>query len=91
MLNVHAIVSQTIKAVTSHSLLKDKVNFHEIRSDLAIHADNIVSNVLVNLADNYPQASVAGVSPRIREVITELNRTGDEENDFIYTSQIKIS
>ena len=44
-----------------------------------------------NLADNYPQAPVAGGTPRMREVINDINRTEDEVNDFIYANDLKIS
>ena len=53
--------------------------------------DNILENVLINLADSYPQAPVVGGTPRMRDVIHEVNRVEDEENDFIFTSGIKIS
>jgi hypothetical protein len=61
-----------------------------VRNDLIIQVDNIVSNVLVNLADSYPQASPTGGTPRMREIITEVNRVDDEENDFIMANNIKI-
>jgi hypothetical protein len=46
---------------------------------------------LINLADSYPQAPPAGGTPRMREILTEVNRVDDDQNDFIYTSDIKIS
>lgn len=50
-----------------------------------------MSDVLVNLADNYPQAPAAGGTPRMRDVIMDLNRVEDEENDLIFANGIKIS
>ena len=44
--------------------------------------DNIVHNIMINLADSYPQAPASGGTPRMREVITEINRVDDPENDF---------
>lgn len=34
----------------------------------------MISNILVNLADLYPQAQATGGTPRMREVIAEMNR-----------------
>jgi hypothetical protein len=56
-----------------------------------IQVDNILQNILINLADMYPQAPPSGGTPRLREVITQVNRVDDAQNDFIYTSSIKIS
>ena len=47
-------------------------------------------NILINLADNFPQAPASGGTPRMRESINEINRTDDEENDLIWTCGIKI-
>ena len=45
----------------------------------------------MNLTDNYPIAPSTGGTPRMRDVINEVNRIDDEENDFIFTSGIKIN
>lgn len=37
-----------------------------------------MNDILVNLADNYPQASPSGGTPRMRETIIDLNRVEDE-------------
>jgi hypothetical protein len=50
----------------------------------------MISDILVNLADLYPQAQPTGGTPRMREVIAEINRVEDEENDLIYANNIKI-
>jgi hypothetical protein len=47
-----------------------------------LEADNLMNDILVNLADNYPQASVSGGTPQMREVITEVNRVEDGHNDY---------
>ena len=48
-------------------------------------------SILSNLADSYPQAPASGGTPRMRDVITDINRMDDEENDLIFTAGIKIS
>jgi hypothetical protein len=53
--------------------------------------DNMMGDILVNLADYYPQTSAAGQSPRMRDVITEVYRIDDEENDFIFANKLKIA
>ena len=53
--------------------------------------DNIVHNILINLADSYPQAPPSGGTPRMKEAITEVNRVDDPESDFIVNNNIKIS
>ena len=52
--------------------------------------DNILNNILINLADMYPQAPATGGSPRMKEAINEVNRVDDEENDLIYANKIKM-
>lgn len=49
-----------------------------------------MNDILVNLADNYPQAQASGGTPRMREVITEVNRVDDEQNDLIFANSLKI-
>ncbi len=53
-----------------------------LKQNLVLEADNLMNDILVNLADNYPQASVLGVTPQMREVITEVNRVEDGHNDY---------
>lgn len=53
--------------------------------------ENIYNNTLTNLADLYPQAQTSGGTPRMRDVIADVNRVQDEENDLIYANGIKIS
>ncbi len=56
-----------------------------------LEADNMMNDILINLADNYPQAPPSGGTPRMRDAILELNRVEDEENDLIFANGIKIS
>lgn len=58
--------------------------------NLTIEIDNILSDCLVNLADNYPQAPIEGGTPRIRDAIIDLNRMEEEKNDLIFANEIKI-
>jgi len=62
----------------------------ELKADLALEVDNILNNILLNLADCYPQAPISGGTPRMREAINPVNRGDDPQNDFIFTSGIKI-
>ena len=61
-----------------------------MKFDLIVETDNILQNILINLADSFPQAPASGGTIRMREVINEIDRTDDEENDFIMTMNIKI-
>ena len=49
-----------------------------------------MNDILANLADNYPQAPPSGGTPRMRDVVFELNRVEDEENDLIFANGIEI-
>jgi hypothetical protein len=91
MLNVHSIFRETVRTFEEHPLLKGKINFEEFINDFVMQVDNMLNNILINLADNYPQAPPSGGTLRMREVITEVNRNDDSKNDFIHTSGIKIS
>ena len=44
-----------------------------------------------NISDNYPVAPPAGGTQRMRQVINEVDRTDDEENDFIYANDLRVS
>jgi hypothetical protein len=90
MLNIHSVFRETIRGFQDNPILKEKVGAEELKSSLILHVDNILSNILINLADSYPQAPASGGTPRMREAINEVNRVDDEENDFIFTSGIKI-
>jgi hypothetical protein len=76
MLNVHSIFRQTVKALEQTETLKGK-NINELKDDLILKIDGFLNNILINLADSYPQAPISGGTPRMREVITEVNRVED--------------
>jgi len=50
-----------------------------------------MKNILVNLADYYPQAPITGGTLRMKEVIHEVSKMNDEANDLILSNDIKIS
>ena len=56
-----------------------------------MQVDNMVNNILLNTANNYPQAPPSGGTPRMRQVITDVNRSDNPDNDLIFSSGIKIS
>jgi hypothetical protein len=91
LLNIQSVFRETLKALSKNEALKGKVNVEQLRDDLILETDNILGNILTNLADHYPQAPASGGTSRMREAINEVNRVDDEKNDFIYTSGIKIS
>lgn len=43
-----------------------------------------------NLAAYYPQAPPAGNTAKMREVIVNVNREGDEAHDLIFNRKINI-
>jgi hypothetical protein len=66
--------------IQNNQLLKQKITdeqLQEIKYLLVREVENMISNVLINLADLYPQARASGSTPRMREVIDELNRLDD--------------
>ena len=67
-----------------------ELNKERIKEDLILEIDNIIQNILKNLADSYPQAPISGGTPKMRKIIVEVNRVDDPENDFIYRNKIPI-
>ena len=43
------------------------------------------------LSDYYPMAPATGGTPKMREVLSSINRAEDEEFDLIYAHKIKIT
>ncbi len=50
-----------------------------------------LAQIFCQLASHYPQAPAAGATARMREVIIDVNRAQDEQNNFIFSSNIKIA
>ena len=93
MLNINSIYQQTVKAIIENKQLKEMgnvENMEKIKLDLVMEVNNMVNNILLNTADNYPQAPASGGTPRMRDVITDVNRVENPDNDLIYNSGIKI-
>ena len=93
MLNINSIYQQTVKAIIENKQLKEMgnvENMEKIKLDLVMEVNNMVNNILLNTADNYPQAPASGGTPRMRDVITDVNRVDNPDNDLIYNSGIKI-
>ena len=86
MLNLHSIFRQVITAVENNQHLQKYVNIETLRNDLIIRIEDQINNILINIADCYPQAQASGGTPRMREVISDVNRSDAQENDFFYTS-----
>lgn len=53
--------------------------------------DEILKDILINLADHYPQAPSTGGNTRLKEAVMDINRADDEKHDFFITEGIKIS
>lgn len=90
ILNVHSIFKHTIHSVKEHPILKEVVKVDELKGNLIYQIDIILKNILINLADSYPQAPASGGTIRMREAIAEVNRADDDEYDLIYANNIKI-
>ena len=94
MLNIHSIHRKTIEAILSNEHLKEGKNIKDkerVREDLIMEVDNIVNNILINTADNYPQAPPSGGTPRMRDIITDVDRVDNPDNDLIFNSGIRLS
>ena len=50
-----------------------------------------MKNIVVNLADYYPQTPITGGTLKMKEVINEVNRVDDEANDLILSNDIQIA
>jgi len=49
----------------------------EIKTEMSTDCDFIVAKILKNLAALYPMAPSAGSTPRMREIIYDVNRRDD--------------
>jgi hypothetical protein len=92
LLNINSILRETLSAVNKNQLLQTLPleELKRLEYQLTVDADQMLGDVMVNLADYYPQAAAAGGTPRMRETITEVNRAEDEENDLIFANKINI-
>ena len=53
--------------------------------------DKELSEIFTELSAHYPQAPTTGATAKMREVIADVNRTQDEQNNLIFSSDIKIA
>lgn len=77
MLNIRSIFKKCITAIQTNTLLSDKFSeshLLEMRKQLAIEMDYMISDIFVNLADSYPQAPAAGGTVRMRDAILDIKR-----------------
>jgi hypothetical protein len=56
-----------------------------------VDVEIIIHNILINLADSFPQAAASGGTPRMRDAIIDISRVDDPQNDFLVANDIKIS
>ena len=66
MLNVHSIFKHTIEALNNNKVITTKTKIEDLKTNLIIEIDNILKNILINLADSYPQAPPSGGTIRMR-------------------------
>jgi hypothetical protein len=88
-LNLHSAYQRTVSALQHHSQTKDRVKEGEWAVFIS-ELDAILAHTLSNLADLYPMAAPSGGTLRMRNIINEVNRVDDEENDFIYCNKITV-
>lgn len=53
MLNTRSIMNRSLEAIFKCSRLKRKINHLQLRNDMLLHLEHILSNILINLADHY--------------------------------------
>jgi hypothetical protein len=78
LLNMQSIFRQLMRAIEASEALRIRLNLEELRGELTVELDSILSSIMINLSDSYPMAPPTGGTQRMREVINEVNRTDDE-------------
>ena len=66
MLNIHSIFKQIIKTIQTSKELTEHIDIKDLETKLVIDIDKILNNILINLADNYPQAPPTGGTLKMR-------------------------
>lgn len=66
MVNLESVFRNTIEAIDSSPILRENINLEELKDILIIEVDDILSDILTNLADSYPQAPASGGTPKMR-------------------------
>ena len=93
MTNLNAIFREAIQGLLQNEPLRKRIGdgMEALKDSLMKETDHLLHNILINLADSYPQATASGGTPRMRAVINDVNRVDDGQNDFIVANGIKIS
>ena len=66
LLNLHSAFKATMKELEENETITRVANMEDVRENLIIELDDILNDILVNLADGYPQAPASGGTPRMR-------------------------
>jgi len=66
MLNVHSIFREAMQSLEKSKIFKDSNKLVNFRNKLILEVEEMLENILINLADSYPQAPPAGATPRMR-------------------------
>ena len=92
MTNLNAIFREVIQGLLNNEPLRERIGdgMEALKESLVKETDHLLHNILINLADGYPQATASGGTPRMRAVINDVNRVDDGQNDFIVANKIKI-
>ena len=53
-------------SLEKNEVIKRNTKLEEVRDQLIIDLDSMLNNILVNLADAYPEAPPSGGTPRMR-------------------------
>ena len=80
MINIHAIYREVIQTLLDNPLLRTRIGYEieTLKDNLMKETDHILHNILINLADIYPQAVARGGTPWMRDVIKDINNVDDD-------------
>jgi hypothetical protein len=85
--NVVAILTEIVGLIR---VVVKKEDVELVAYKLTLEIDEVLMEILKNLASYYPQAPPAGNTAKMREVIVNVNRSWDESTDLIYSSGIAV-
>lgn len=75
--------------IENHPNILLTLDFRLFREDLKTEIDDIVFNILIKTADQYPKTSIVGGNPRMKEVLFKIERVNYPQNDFIFLSKLE--
>ena len=93
LLNINSVFRQLNKAIVANPSLKEVVKetkMAEFRLRLIKELDETLKSILENMADSYPMAPATGGTQKMRENVHDINRTDNENYDFIRANGISI-